>query len=141
MGVPPFTTQGPVTQLGTSGLIASLIGANLNAAGDQAFTFATGLAGRNWVCDYVLAASPSKNVTGAAAGVFTGAGATGQTLAPSGSWAGLTATGTWQAEAGTNTTASNGAGAFSANTAFLNVATPLGSAGTASFYIFGRVVS
>jgi hypothetical protein len=140
MGVAPFTTPGPVTQLGTSGLIASLIGANLNASGDQAFTFVTAVAGRDWVCDYVLAANPSGNVTAAEMGVFTGAGATGETLAPNGSWAGLTGTGTWQAEAGTNTTPSNGAGSF-ASTAFLNVATPLGSAGSASFYIFGRIVA
>lgn len=140
MGVAPFTTQGPVTQLGTSGLIASLVGANLNVAGDQAFTFASGLAGRNWVCDYVLAANPSKDVTAASAGVFTGAGATGQTLAANGSWAGLTGTTHWQAEAGTNTTAANGTGVLAA-TAFLNVGTPLGSAGTADFYIYGRIVS
>ena len=140
MGVPPYTTQGPVTQLGTSGLLASLVGADLNSAGDQAFTFVSGISGRKWVCDYVLASNPSKDVTGASAGVFTGAGATGQTLAANGSWAGLTGTTTWQAEAGTNTTASSGTGSY-ATTAFLNVGTPLGSAGSADFYIYGRIVS
>ncbi len=141
MGIPPYTTQGPVTSIGTSGLIASLLNADMHAAGDQAFTFVSGVAGRNWVCDYVLGFSPSKDVSGTVAGVFTGAAATGQTLAANAAWTGLSAVGTWQAEAGTNTTPSAGAGAFAPTTAFLNVGTPLGSAGTANFHIFGRIVS
>jgi hypothetical protein len=140
-------------------LIASAIGVDLNALGDTVMTLSSFAAGHNYLVDYVLVTNPSVPVASSVvAGVWQGAGATGQSY-----------TGSYTTEENVplsnygnfnnpldfvilggrvsvfggflvSALTGNGWGGTSANTPpIVNVSGTQGSPATVDFYVYGRL--
>lgn len=137
------------TPPGTSALIASAIGVDLNTADDTAMTLSAFAAGKFFVVDYVLVTNPSIPLDTAVADVWSAAAGTGQQYSNVGAifvdalvnprdWVvGQGSAGAGPTKATLTSTASLGT---MLNTApIVNVNTPQGAAATADFYVYGRV--
>lgn len=130
---------------GTSALIASAIGVDLDTAGDTASTLSAFATGKFFVVDYCLATNPSTDLTGGnfSVAVSSGAGGSGQLYGGVAAGTGsLVNPRDWIQAALQNTVLANGTGGTMQNTApIVNVDTPNGAAATADFYVYGRVFS
>lgn len=125
---------------GTSALIASAIGVNLNATGDTAMTLSAFATGKFFVVDYGLMTNCSIGSVVAAPSIWSAAGATGQsyasfatdTISVPRDWViSGTANAAWGGEFGT----------MQSTTPLVNVGEPQGAPATADFYVYGRVFS
>lgn len=126
---------------GTSALIASAIGVDLNTAADTAMTLSAFATGKFYIVDYAIATNADSSITTAHAGVWSGAAGTGQNfMAPNSGFSGTLVNPTdWALNFGLNTAIAGTNGGLVNSAPFVNVSVPQGSAATADFYVFGRV--
>lgn len=125
---------------GTSALIASAIGVDLNTAGDTTMTLSAFATGKFFVVDYSLWTNPSDALTTVEWAIGSGAGATGQSYAvQDGPPEGLTDPRDWQVVFGNQVAVNAGPGTMQNTAPVLAVTVEEGSAATADFYIYGRI--
>lgn len=123
---------------GTSALIASAISVDLNAAGDTAMTLSAFATGNFFVVEWCIATNADAVLTTVQAGIFSGAGATGQIYGGNGTLP-LTDPRDWQTIPGSNTLSGGSLSTMQNTVPFVNVGTPEGAPATADFYVYGRV--
>jgi hypothetical protein len=131
------TVSGGSAPVGTSALIASAIGVDLNTVGDTVMTLSAFASGKYFVVDYPLVTNPSVSLDTAVANVWSGADGTGQSYGSFNNLALLVNPRDWIEAAGGATITGNGT--MQNTPPIVNVSTPQGSAATADFYIYGRV--
>lgn len=126
------------TPPGTSALIASAIGVDLNTADDTAMTLSAFATGKFFVVEWCIATNADAVLTTVQAGIFSGAGATGQIYGGN-STLPLTDPRDWQTIPGSNTLSGGSLSTMQNTVPFVNVGTPEGAPATADFYVYGRV--
>jgi len=92
--------------------------------------------GGSYVISKIILSNASVSLTSAAAGIFTGAGATGTTVVSNGALSTLTAAALNAAGSAYAPTIASTTEAFNANPLYFNVATPQGAAATLDARIF-----
>jgi hypothetical protein len=137
-----LTIAGGSAPSGTSALIASAIGVDLNTAGDTPMTLSAFATGKFFVVDYVLATNASTSLTAVVGTVTSGAGGTGQQYWPATlGLSSLVVPRDWMTPLGANTTAGGSDGTMQNTAPIVNVSVPQGAPATADFYVYGRVFS
>jgi hypothetical protein len=127
----PAAARANLGVLGGYGLLASSIGIDVNSAGDTTLTVS---GASRYIIDKMTVDNASLNLTTATAGVFTGAGGGGVTLAADQVLTALTATTKYE---DLTPEAVVGTDVRTEGTLYFRVGTPQGAAATADFYLFG----
>ena len=130
---------GGSTPTGGSFLIASATGVDTSVAADTATTLTAFATGHYFLADYTVVKNPTGNASTANAGVWSGAAATGQNYMNDAPLTSLTGAQSASVFAGANTALNIGNVTLQNTAPIVNISVPSGSAGTADFFVYGRV--
>jgi hypothetical protein len=121
---------------GVSGVLFSLIGANMNSILDQAFTPAS-FKFNSYMITQITVTQASGALTAAVGGIYTAAGKSGTTIvSASQAYSGITG----PTSILPLTISGAGTALLSSQTLFLSLTTALGSAATANIYVIGMAL-